>query len=93
MQNSGKPVSPSSNAKEDKVETISELARKHLTNEHHTTSDEELKNAKLELTGNGEAPDETVTEADNIAIYPGRNDDNKEGGESSAPNPYDVLGS
>ncbi len=35
--------------KDGKSETISELARRHLLNENHTTTDEELKNARIEF--------------------------------------------
>ena len=31
-------------------ETISELVRRHILDKNHTTSDEELRNAKIELS-------------------------------------------
>lgn len=33
-----------------RAETIRELAQRHLQNEHHTTTDDELRNAMVEVT-------------------------------------------
>lgn len=41
----------STNATEQRAnETISELAQRHIKDRNHTTTDEELRNAKIELS-------------------------------------------
>jgi hypothetical protein len=83
-----------------KGETIRELARRHLLNEHHVTTDEELKNAKLELDGEIELNNDRhdLGDADDT---PNRNSgnaadeivDDKDPYKTDVPNPYDILNS
>lgn len=47
------------NTQPGKIFTVSELVRRHLTDESHTTSDEELKNVKLKLYNVEEIPEES----------------------------------
>ena len=44
--------------KTHRSETISQLARRHLTDQRHTTTDEELLHAKVELSGSSDVDDE-----------------------------------
>jgi hypothetical protein len=89
--------------KEERNETISELADRHLKDENHTTTDEEIRNAKLEIDET--TPDvnglEKLAEVDNTTIIPplpGEEDKDKKDkkddnpGTPHVPNPYDVLG-
>ena len=87
-------------SEEKKPLTISELARLHLTDPNHTTTDEEMRNATLELTENVEVDEENLYEVDNTTVIPAMSietseEENEEGrhdkDEASAPNPYDVL--
>ncbi len=87
-----------------KGETISELAHRHMLNKNHTTSDEELKNARIEFD---ESPDPSVSElsklsdVDHSTVFPPlpfekNSTEDKETSElntkkSPVPNPYDVL--
>ena len=85
MQNSPLSKSTDNNESDGKKETISELAHRHLTDENHTTSDEELMNATVEFSSNVKAGDEDVAEApDDEETLPGK---------SPLPNPYDVVSS
>jgi hypothetical protein len=74
-----------------KGETVRELARRHLLNEDHVTTDEELKNAKLELDGEVELSDDRH-DIDG-ANPPAPIIDDKKKDEKDIPNPYDILGS
>lgn len=98
--------SKDSNKKTGKGETITELAHRHLNDKEHTTTDDELRNAKVELTGNAEEGPESLFEVDNTPVTErlggeGNNDgDNKDskknkpdkGQKHDLPNPYEVLG-
>ncbi len=97
-------ANPSTNFNKKKGETISELAHRHLTDQGHTTSDEELKNARLELTGDVEIDPENLYTVDNEPVVGplAREDEsvNKEkntgkggnkDGQGDLPNPYAVL--
>ncbi|MBA4139512.1 MAG: hypothetical protein H0X70_03250 [Segetibacter sp.] len=89
--------------KGDKAETITELAHRHLKDETHTTTDEELRNAKLELTANVEADADNLYEVDNTPLtsdeakdnnYNKDKDEKKEDNKDDKgdlPNPYTVL--
>lgn len=86
---------------ENKNETITELAHRHLTDESHTTTDEELKNAKLVLTENVKADEGNLFEVDNTTIIPplpGENsdktddDENDNKDEKPMSTPFDILG-
>ena len=89
--------------KEKKALTISELAHLHLTDQNHTTTDEELRNAKVELTSSEDIAidEENLFEVDNSTVFAALSDEsenkkeNEDGrhrkNESSLPNPYDVL--
>ena len=85
---------------EKKSETISELAQRHLKDENHTTTDEELKNAKIEIDNSGTVDDavEKMFEVDNSTVFPSTekvdqdvNEESKDG-PNNLPNPYNVLG-
>lgn len=92
--------------KDGKSETISELARRHLLNQNHTTTDEELKNARIEFHDNFDTSVEdlsNLSNVDNNTVLPPlpfeKNADNKNNQSSdsnteqkSFPNPYNVLG-
>lgn len=92
------------NQKENENETISELAHRHVKDETHTTTDEELKNAKVVLSQNVKSDGENLFEVDNSTVIPPLikendedvndedNDKNNENDEKSLPNPYDILG-
>lgn len=86
----------------EKAETISELAKRHLTDENHTTTDAEIRNAKVQFSENihEDAAMEELFEADNETVFPplpGESDiisdtsDEDDAGKSSPPNPYNVL--
>jgi hypothetical protein len=88
-----------------KKETISELAHRHLKDPNHTTTDEELRNATVELTENVEEP-ESLHEIDHTPVIgsgsdavneeadTSNDDDNKKGNrDDDLPNPYSVLSS
>ncbi len=79
--------------------TISELAKLHLTDQSHTTTDAELRDATLELTESVEVDEENLYEVDNETVIPAmdfeksdeeKRDDDEED-RYAAPNPYDVL--
>ena len=92
-----------------KSETISELARRHMTDENHTTSDAEIRNAKVEFSENvHEDPAlEELFEVDNETVFPSFSNeedspkkdkdepehDSDSQAKTSPPNPYNVLGS
>ncbi len=89
------------NKEESKNETITELAHRHLKDENHTTTDEELKNAKVVLSQNIKADEENLFEVDNTTVVPPLSTDKKDNiddeendknEEKSLPNPYDILG-
>jgi hypothetical protein len=100
MLNEKKPVSPETSSK-SKTETIRELAHRHLLDEHHTTSDEELRNATVEITDSNEGHDDSLFEIDNtpvIASDYSRDNSAKEKEKAedehtrqNIPNPYDVI--
>src|SRR3954468_21442443 len=98
----------SANIEDDKEpingETISQLAHRHMLNKNHHTTDEELRNAKIEYDGKGEDFLEAVyglSDADNSTVIPPapiEKDDNTDDRDadtnnplSSPPNPYEVL--
>ena len=85
-------------------ETITELAHRHLHDEGHTTTDEELRNAKVELTGNIKEDPENLFEVDQAPVTsPLQNktekdtnlkDEDKESDKDKKgdlPNPYTIL--
>jgi hypothetical protein len=92
--------------KDGKSETISQLARRHLLNQYHTTTDEEIKNARIEFNDNFDASVEdlsNLSNVDNNTVLPplsykqNGGDINDESSDSntdqkSFPNPYNVLG-
>ena len=99
MQDKQQPLPENTNPRKRKGETISELAHRHLRDEKHTTTDEELRNATVELSDTVEAQDKSLYEVDNSTILPsgsddlGANNEGKTGGENDSPlpNPYSVL--
>lgn len=93
--------------KKGKSETIAELAHRHLKDENHTTTDEELRNAKVELTGVVEEDPYNLSKVDNTTVIPSINDepesnsyykdkdgdkDDDDNQKGNLPNPYEVLG-
>lgn len=86
-----------------KTETIDQLAHRHLMDEHHTTTDEEIRNATMAPDDVVfDVPGEELSEVDNTTVIPpmpGETDDNDsrdrddEGDKDVLPNPYTVLGS
>ena len=95
-----KKQQPLQNAPQEdgKGETIRELARRHLLNEDHVTTDEELKNAKLELDGEIELSNDRhdLADGDNKSNNSTRttiDDIIEEKGldKKDIPNPYDIL--
>ena len=97
----------SENSKAPAGETIKELAHRHLTNAEHTTTDEELKNARLEFTEVEVDPDnERMFEVDQTPVLQALpseenkqdkeeedDDEDENNKDRGVPNPYDVLGS
>ncbi len=99
--------SKDTNKKTGKKETITELAHRHLSDKEHTTTDDELRNAKVELTGNVEEDPESLFEVDNTPVTERLGDKKNKDGDSKdkeknkhddeeqkgdLPNPYEVLG-
>lgn len=80
---------------EKPTETIRELAEKHLNDETHTTSDEELRNARIELS-DGVPADSGLYEEQNTPVLPPIPGEpqilSDSDVERKPPNPYDVLG-
>lgn len=94
---------PGVNPPNNRKETISELASRHLHDENHTTTDEELRNATVEDDTAVPDLEGDLHEVDNTTVippFPGEaEDDNVNESDSDdeyqsrPPNPYDVLGS
>lgn len=92
--------------KDGKSETISELAHRHLRDKNHTTTDEELKNARIELNDSSDTSVEALSamaNIDNDTVLPPlpfeKKDDSADNKTSdsgipgkSVPNPYNILG-
>jgi hypothetical protein len=85
---------------EKHAESISELARRHMMDRTHTTTDEEIRNARVVLTGNVKPDKENLFEVDNTTIIPPmpvendknlQNEDNNKNDQRGFPNPYDIL--
>lgn len=81
--------------------TITELAKLHSSDPTHHTTDEELRNATLELTGNVTVDEESLFEIDNTTVIPPMDfekedktekKDDSDDTKDRVPNPYDVLG-
>lgn len=49
MQNNAPSSAPDANLKKSTGETVSDLVHRHMRDKNHTTTEEELRNAKLEL--------------------------------------------
>lgn len=99
MQNEQAFLSENVKPRKGKSETISELAHRHLRDENHTTTDEELRNATVELTDSAEAQDTSLFEVDNATVIPSGTDQEQNNdadlkskdGDDEVPNPYTVL--
>ncbi len=99
MQNEQTSLSENVKPGKGKSETISELAHRHLRDENHTTTDEELRNATVELTDAEQAQNTSLFEVDNTTIIPSATDDElstddnmkRKDGDDDVPNPYTVL--
>jgi hypothetical protein len=97
MESKKQQPAQSSSHEDGKGETIRELARRHLLDENHVTTDEELKNAKLELDGDIELGDDRHDLADGDSKS-GRTSHtsidevaDEEVEKKDIPNPYDIL--
>jgi hypothetical protein len=81
----------------EKPETISELAHRHLKDEKHTTSDEELRNATVEFSEDADTSDQSLFEIDNTTVTSNTvptddaSEDRKGNDKGTPPNPYTVL--
>lgn len=93
--------SENNNEKQNKNETITELAHRHAKDESHTTTNEELKNARVVLSDNVKADEQSLFEVDNTTIIPPlaeessenrKDNEDEKNDERFLPNPYDVLG-
>jgi len=100
MQNEQTSLSDNATPKKGKSETISELAHRHLRDENHTTTDEELRNATVELTDDERRQDNSLHEVDHTTVMSsstegelGTDTDMKSDDEDddNVPNPYNVL--
>ena len=94
-----------SNQQVIKGETIRELAHRHMLNKNHTTTDEELKNARIEFSNSYDTSYTDLallSEVDNTTIFPplnfeknitlsGNQDQDQKKDKTSPPNPYDIL--
>ncbi|HEX8279537.1 MAG TPA: hypothetical protein VF540_12620 [Segetibacter sp.] len=95
MDTQPKMPSEKLNAKKSMAETISQLAHRHLKDPNHTTTDEELRYAKVELTGSIEPADESFF--DNTPIFPRaateprHTDEARKEKRSTATNPYNIY--
>jgi hypothetical protein len=84
-------------SKGEKTETIKELVDRHMADEHHTTTDEELRNARIVLDEPTDVQDESLFEIDNTTLVPplpGEETEpqtNDKDEDRPPPNPYDVL--
>jgi len=87
-----------------KQETIAELAERHMHNQDHTTTDEEMRNAKVEVDATVPDIEGDLHEVDDTTVIPplpgepddsgvGNGADNDDDDNSAPPNPYTVLGS
>ena len=83
-----------------KGETIAELAHRHLKDENHVTTEEEIRNARIEFSTPPAQDEDTekLFEVDNSTVFsplPGEDveDEKEKKGKGHNPNPYDVLGS
>lgn len=86
----------------EKPLTISELAKRHFNDPNHTTSDEELRSAQVELTTLPDADRENLHEVNETTVIPpmsfekdpeeipAQEDDVKKN--KAVPNPDQVLG-
>ena len=83
-----------------KSETVSELVHRHMKDRTHKTTDEELKNATLDLGEDGSVDDESLFEIDNAPVTNAADDDtnnhddvekNSSNIVSPLPNPYKIL--
>jgi hypothetical protein len=106
MQNRYYPTQNSITPTTGKSETIRELAHRHMLNENHTTTDEELKNARIEFDDNFDTSFKDLSDLyniDNSTVLPplpfeknnGTIDDktsDSNNHEKSFPNSYDILG-
>lgn len=101
MQNEQTSSSHNVNPKKRKGETISELAHRHLRDKNHTTTDEELRNATVELSNDYvEGQDNSLFEVDNTTVITSATTDristdkdvkSENGDNNNVPNPYSVL--
>lgn len=98
MQNKQNINSSDTSKEEVKPETITELAHRHLMDESHTTSDEELRNAKVEFSEEAETTEGNLFEVDHTTITGetenketvAEDDDDKDK-HNDPPNPYTIL--
>ena len=106
MQNMNYSTKNTTKPKDGKSETIRQLAHRHMLDQNHTTTDEELKNARIEFNDDFDTPFEgwsDLSNVDNNTVLPplpfeqsADNINNKPSdfntGQTPFPNPYDVVG-
>lgn len=79
-------------SKNIKSETISQLAHRHIRDQNHTTTDEELRNARIELNENFDislARFSGLAAIHNDTVLPPLSDSNTK--KDPVPNPYNIL--
>lgn len=69
MSNTTDLLSKTNHQRAKKGETISQLAHRHLLDENHTTTDEELQNVRLELSENNALPQDDVHKGDETLLW------------------------
>jgi hypothetical protein len=90
---------PDERSTQEQGETITELARRHAQDPTHQTTDEELKNARIEFTTVDGEEDENLHDVDDNTVIPAipgeprieEESDDDDDDTSKPPNPYDVL--
>lgn len=84
------------NEKQASGETITELAHRHLKDQSHSTTDEELRNARVVVDGSvSEVKEDSSSPNFPEKVQPLEIDkliSKEENPEQKVPNPYDVLG-
>ena len=78
-------------------ETIDELAHRHMKDQNHVVTDEEIRGAKMNPDAEIDYPDNSLYKADNSTLFPpipGEptiTEKDEDSTKDTPPNPYDVL--
>lgn len=82
-----------------KKKTISELAEFHLKNQNHITTDDEIRNAEVEVTGITPDLEGNLSEVNSTTVIPAlpgetttEKSEKEDEKDKPHPNAYDVLG-